>query len=187
MPSKKVNPESIAEKAAELFISRGYSNTSMTAIGESCGIMKGSLYHHFENKEHILLYILKHLQSDLRNYVFSIADNKEKSELQRLREINKFLKKYFLEKKACLIAMLGMESELISKDAQNIMNDIFNDWKKTYIKLFRKYYSPHMAELHATNSIIFIEGAIVWLRVTQDEGPLKRIFNIIERPLLETD
>jgi len=187
MPSKKVEPLVIAEKASELFVRRGYTNTSMSQIGQSCGILKGSLYHHFESKEHILLYILDRLRSDLRQFVFSIADDMSLPEMQRLQNINGFLKDYFLEKRACLIAMMGMEAELICEEAREIMGNIFMDWKKTYIKLFRKYYSPYMAEIHATNAIIFIEGAIIWMRVTQDDEPLRRAFKNIEKSLLPSE
>jgi len=187
MSSRKNDPTIIAEKAAELFVRRGYSNTSMAAIGSSCGILKGSIYHHFESKEKILLFILQRLQSDLRNYVFSTADNEELPAIDRLRKINGFLKEYFLDKKACLIAMMGMESELISDEARVVMNDIFTDWKKTYTKLFRTHYSQYMAEIHATNTIIFIEGAIIWMRVTQDDTPLKRVFKNVEQYMLSND
>jgi TetR/AcrR family transcriptional repressor of nem operon len=187
MSTQKVDPLIIAEKASDLFVRRGYTNTSMSEIGQSCGILKGSLYHHFDSKEHILLYILEQLRSDLRKYVFSIADNTDQSELQRLQNINGFLKDYFLDKRACLIAMMGMEAELICEEAREMMGSIFMDWKKTYVKLFRKHYSPYMAEIHATNAIVFIEGAMIWMRVTQEDEPLRRAFKNIEKNLLPAE
>jgi TetR/AcrR family transcriptional repressor of lmrAB and yxaGH operons len=183
MSVKKVDQLVIAERASELFIQRGFTNTSLSEIGEACGVLKGSLYHHFENKEHILLFILERLRSDLGEYVFSIADSKDLPAPQRLKQINNFLKDYFLEKRACLIAMISMESDLISEDARKIMNGIFQDWKQAYVKIFKNYHTPYMAEIHATNSIIFIEGAIVWMRITQENLPLKRAFKSIEQNL----
>jgi len=187
MSTNKLDQLSIADKASELFLRRGYTNTSLSEIGQACGILKGSLYHHFENKEHLLLFILERLRSDLNSHVFSIADRKEQSPEERLSQINGFLKDYFLAKKACLIAMMGMEAELISEDARKIMHDIFKDWKQTYVKLFKNYHTPYMSEVHATNSIIYIEGAIIWMRITQDELPLKRAFKSIEKNLLALD
>ena len=64
---------------------------------------------HFENKEKLLLHILERLKSDLRNYVFAIADDESQTEIERLRGINNFLKDYFLTKKACLVAVMGMD------------------------------------------------------------------------------
>ena len=180
MATKKINPEMIAEKAIQLIVKRGYGNTSMSEIGESCGVLKGSLYHHFESKEKILLYILGSLQDSLRQHVFSIADNQDQSEQERLKQINKLLKAYFLDNKGCLIGVMGMESEMICDEAKKIMNQIFQDWKNTYIKLFKNHHTPYMAGVLATNAIIFIEGAIVWLRITGEEAPLKRVFKDIE-------
>lgn len=187
MASTKLDPKTIALKATELFVRRGYSNTSMAEIGQSCGILKGSLYHHFESKESILLYILQSLQSDLRNHVFAIADDINLSAFERLKRINGFLRDYFLDQKACLVAIMGMEIEVISNEARAVMNGIFMDWKSTYIKLFKHYHTPYMADIHATNSIIFIEGAIIWMRVTQEEEPLKRVFKNIEKQMLPED
>lgn len=181
MSINKLDQLAIADKASELFIRRGYTNTSLSEIGQACGVLKGSLYHHFENKEHLLLFILERLRSDLNNYVFCIADNKDLSPVERLKQINAFLQDYFLEKKACLIAMMGMEAELISEDARKILHSIFKDWKQTYVKIFKNYHTPYMADVHATNSIIYIEGAIVWMRITQENLPLKRAFKSIEQ------
>lgn len=183
MSTNKLDQLTIADKASELFIRRGYTNTSLSEIGQACGILKGSIYHHFENKDHLLLFILERLRSDLNGHVFSIADNKDQSPADRLRNINAFLKDYFLEKKACLIAMMGMETELISEDARKILHEIFKDWKQAYVKLFKYYHTPYMAEMHATNSIVYIEGAIVWMRITQENLPLKRAFKTIEKNL----
>lgn len=184
MPSKKITPEVIAENAIRLIVKRGYGNTSMAEIGESCGVLKGSLYHHFESKEKILLYILYSLQDSLRQHVFSIADDQTMSDQERLKQINKLLKAYFLDSKGCLIGVMGMESEMICDEARQIMNQIFQDWKDTYIKLFKSHHSIYMAGVLATNAIIFIEGAIVWLRVTGEEAPLKRVFKDIEGYLI---
>ncbi|MGD8560047.1 MAG: TetR/AcrR family transcriptional regulator [Gammaproteobacteria bacterium] len=185
MAVKKVSQEQIAESAIRLIVKRGYSATSMSEIGKACGVLKGSLYHHFDSKEKILLYILESLQDQLRQHVFSIADNQEIDEEQRLKEINKLLKAYFLDNKGCLIGVMGMESEMICEEAKAIMNDIFQDWKQTYIKIFKAYHTPYMAGVLATNAIIFIEGAIVWMRITNEDAPLKRVFKDIENNLLE--
>lgn len=44
----------LVKKAYELFITKGYENTSVEDIIESAGIAKGTYYYHFESKEQIL-------------------------------------------------------------------------------------------------------------------------------------
>lgn len=44
----------LVKKAYELFITKGYENTSVDEIIASAGIAKGTYYYHFESKEQIL-------------------------------------------------------------------------------------------------------------------------------------
>lgn len=44
--------------AARMFAKKGYTNTSIRDIAEALGIQKSSLYHYFENKEHLLYQML---------------------------------------------------------------------------------------------------------------------------------
>jgi AcrR family transcriptional regulator len=59
----------ILDTAAELFASSG-SRTSLKDIAAASGILPGSLYHHFESKDAILLELVQRYQDELR----SIAD-----------------------------------------------------------------------------------------------------------------
>lgn len=54
-PRKDLVLEQLLNKAAELFLQRGYANTRMQDIAESMQMSRSSLYHYFENKEEVLL------------------------------------------------------------------------------------------------------------------------------------
>ena len=45
----------IYDKSMELFIEQGYANTTISDISKATGISVGSIYHHYLNKEAILL------------------------------------------------------------------------------------------------------------------------------------
>ena len=45
----------IVESIAEMFNKRGYSGTSMTDVETVTGLSRGTIYHHFDNKEDIAL------------------------------------------------------------------------------------------------------------------------------------
>ncbi|MEV0111150.1 TetR/AcrR family transcriptional regulator [Nocardia sp. NPDC050799] len=49
----------ILATASQVFADRGYANTSVRDIGAECGILSGSLYHHFLSKDAMLLEILE--------------------------------------------------------------------------------------------------------------------------------
>lgn len=55
----------ILARAAQLFASSGSVSTSLKDVAYACGILPGSLYHHFESKEAILLELLVGYQSEL--------------------------------------------------------------------------------------------------------------------------
>ncbi|CAA0124559.1 HTH-type transcriptional repressor KstR2 [Mycolicibacterium vanbaalenii] len=56
--------EEILQAAASLFASHG-SRVSLDDIGKKCGVLGGSLYHHFESKEAIVIELVRRYQADL--------------------------------------------------------------------------------------------------------------------------
>ena len=54
----------ILDAAATLFASSGL-RTSLKEIADACGILPGSLYHHFESKEALIVELVERYQSDL--------------------------------------------------------------------------------------------------------------------------
>jgi AcrR family transcriptional regulator len=66
-------PQAILAAAARLFSTRGYHATSVQDIADAVGILKGSLYHHFDSKEAILYRIVKEPIARLYRTVGDIA------------------------------------------------------------------------------------------------------------------
>src|SRR5262245_41072679 len=54
----------ILDTAAELFASSGI-RTSLKEIADACGILPGSLYHHFESKEALVIELVERYHADL--------------------------------------------------------------------------------------------------------------------------
>lgn len=52
----------VAEKAAELFASRGYDATSIGDIADEVGLLKGSLYYYAPSKEELLYSIIREVE-----------------------------------------------------------------------------------------------------------------------------
>ena len=51
--------DEIITAAAKVFQTKGYHAASVQDIADEVGILKGSLYHHFESKEELLYLIVK--------------------------------------------------------------------------------------------------------------------------------
>jgi AcrR family transcriptional regulator len=64
MSADRTRREEILETAASMFASSGL-RTSLRDIGDACGILPGSLYHHFESKEAIIVELVRRYRDDL--------------------------------------------------------------------------------------------------------------------------
>ena len=93
--SKEERREQIKEIALNLFVSRGYSKTTMDEIIQAVGISKGGIYHHFSNKEEIVLEVLR----DGSSYRKKVVLDHLKGNLQnRSEEITEILLDKILDK-----------------------------------------------------------------------------------------
>lgn len=63
--------------AAELFATRGFTQTTVRDIADEAGILSGSLYHHFSSKEAMLTEILREFMDGLLSRFVAIVDEGE--------------------------------------------------------------------------------------------------------------
>lgn len=76
----------IFEKSMELFASKGYDRTSIEEITSVVGIAKGTLYHHFSNKEEILKFLIEEGMKLLKNNIEIKTANLESS-IEKIKAI----------------------------------------------------------------------------------------------------
>ena len=57
--------KAMIETAGDLFINRGYGNTSMELVAATAGVSKRTLYSHFENKEALFAAVIKALCANI--------------------------------------------------------------------------------------------------------------------------
>lgn len=89
---KKPNTkEEILNRAAELFLLKGFDSTSMSDIQEKAGIARGTLYHHFESKEKIMDEVIERESDKLVSLTTEVVKDKTKPSLIRLKVILKIL------------------------------------------------------------------------------------------------
>lgn len=82
--------EIIAEKAIELFSSKGYTRTSIDNIAKASGYSKGHIYYHYKNKEELFVYLAK---DSVRNWhdKWAIAEKQYTNATGKLYGIAKFV------------------------------------------------------------------------------------------------
>lgn len=63
----------ILDAAEQLFVNKGFQNTSMREIGEAAGVGKSTLYDYFQTKEQILAFALEEAMLDMNERAQAIA------------------------------------------------------------------------------------------------------------------
>jgi AcrR family transcriptional regulator len=77
--------EEILETAATMFASSGL-RTSLNDIADACGILPGSLYHHFDSKESIIVELVERYLSDLDRVAKEAVDALHTPEARPIEE-----------------------------------------------------------------------------------------------------
>ncbi|MBR6476951.1 MAG: helix-turn-helix transcriptional regulator, partial [Lachnospiraceae bacterium] len=67
----------ILDAAEELFIARGYDETSTSDILEKVGIARGTLYYHFKSKEEILDALIDRIMQEAARRMNAALSGKE--------------------------------------------------------------------------------------------------------------
>jgi len=168
MPIKKTDRESIIVESIQLFKIKGYSSTTMSNIGSSCGLIKGSIYHHFKSKEEIGLESLKYIHNYFLESIFSIRDNESLNDKEKLTILMQRLDEYFLKSKGgCLFGNLALE---IAQNIEVFKVEIikyFKEWEDVLTSILESKYNKKAREL-AKESIASIQGAVMLMNLNSD-------------------
>lgn len=142
----------LVKKAYELFIAKGYENTSVDDIIMSAGIAKGTYYYHFESKEQILEEVVnmmidegverakKILKSDLRpeeKLVYTILALRVKPEEQVVQDTIHTKENIILHKKVndkIIEAAVPLLSEIVREAVKEGLFNI-NDYIEERVKM----------------------------------------------------
>lgn len=65
--------QAILEAARRLFVTRGFTGTSIDDIGQQAGVAKGAVYHHFASKEEIFLRVFEEMTAELASRIPAAA------------------------------------------------------------------------------------------------------------------
>ena len=166
MAIKKTSKEEILKESIKLFKIRGYSNTSMANIAEACGLIKGSIYHHFKSKDEIGLESLKYIHNYFVEHIFSIAFRSDLNDTQKINLFVKTTDEYFLHSVGgCLLGNLALEASNLNLDFKEEIKVYFTAWEDALIKIFENKYSKIEASNFAKEYVALTQGAIMMMNL----------------------
>lgn len=169
MAIKKTSKEEILQEAIKLFKIRGYYNTSMANIADACGLIKGSIYHHFKSKDEIGLESLKYIHKYFENNIYSIA---YRDDLQAKEKLALFVKKtdeYFLNSEGgCLLGNLALEVSHENLEFKNEIKTYFSAWEDALADILKSKYDKNRSHDLAKEHVALTQGAIMMMNLYND-------------------
>ena len=164
MAIKKTSREEILKNSIKLFKINGYYNTSMANIAKACGLIKGSIYHHFKSKEEIGLESLKMIHQYFVDEIYSVAYKDELESLERLKLFVKKTDDYFLESEGgCLLGNLALEVSSENVLFQDEIRAYFTAWEQAMAYILEDKYGEVEALELAQECVALTQGSIMMM------------------------
>jgi len=184
MAIKKTSKEEILKNSIKLFKINGYYNTSMANIASACGLIKGSIYHHFKSKDEIGLESLKHIHKYFEENIFNVAYLDNMPDKEKIKLFVKKTDDYFLHSEGgCLLGNLALEvssENILFKDE---IRAYFLAWKRALAYILKDSCTEDIALSLAKEYVALTQGSIMMMTLyNETENYLKvgqKIINTI--------
>lgn len=179
MAKPKIDKDEIIRRSQRVLRKTGIAGTSMSAIAKECGLLKGSLYHHFSSKEELVDDVLLNLLEHYTTEIFAVSRIDEPP-AEKLRQLIEYSEQVFtLERGGCLMASLGLEVASSDSKTADLIRQFFQDWETCMYEIFVEVGTEEEAKELAENSVATIEGAVLMMQIFQDSSRLKNAHNFI--------
>jgi len=170
MPVIKTDKETIIIKSIHLFKVHGYYKTSMADLAKGCGLIKGSIYHHFKGKQDLGLKCLQHIHKVFNESIFSYAYDENLSPQEKMDAFCQGVEVYFLNSEGgCLLGNWSLE---VINDIPEFKDEIrayFDSWEDALVCILISKYNKKEAHLLAKASIANIQGSLMMMRLYNNE------------------
>ncbi|MGB2964382.1 MAG: TetR/AcrR family transcriptional regulator [Anaerolineales bacterium] len=164
--------ENILRAAAQIFQEKGYHAASMQDIAEAVALKKGSLYHHVNSKQEILLALL----DEGLDLILERLQNVQRQDLSPSLKLRQAMKAYlsFLAENRSLSSVLLLEHKSLKPEYKNLhiprRDRVENIWREIIEEAVSssEFNSPQPA-LTAKALLGVLNWTITWYR---EDGPL---------------
>ncbi len=166
MATKKTSKEEIIKESVKLFKLKGYYNTSMADIAKACGLLKGSIYHHFENKDAIGVASLTYIHDFFVKEVYCIAYETHLPVTERMELFIQKIDDYFLHSEGgCLFGNLALELASEKLSFTQVIKEDFEAWEEALAFMLKEKYSDKEAMALAKEYVALTQGSIMMMNL----------------------
>ncbi len=174
MPKAKVSETFILNQALKIFSQKSYHQATMADIAEACGLLKGSMYHYYPSKEHLMKAVIAYVHDYFNKEVFAHAYHEKVSTRDRLRRMGEVTEKMFIgPQEGCIMGNIGIETARVIPEFSDLIRNFFNDWIAALTHVLKDKYSDKTAREVAEQCVSEIEGAVMMMRIYNEPRYLK--------------
>lgn len=156
---REVRMDSIIAAAIEEFLEKGYEKTSIDAIAIRAGVSKGGVYHHFPNKESVLVEANRKLSEPIEEIAARAYENEN-----AINGLKYFIREYFdywLQRpKELSFYFFSMSKAYESETLMKMYQDYTKSMTTFYVELFQRAKEQGAQVEDAEASGITLMGAI---------------------------
>lgn len=183
MPKQKTDPQEIVKIALEIFLEKGYHKTSMADIANETGLLKGSLYHHFNSKQDLMKAIIKSIHEWYKREIFVIQhDDKLTTDDKVTALIHASEEIFFNRRGGNFMTNIALETLNVVPEFTTMIRLFFKDWVNCVENVFAEKMPKKTAAQLARQAISDIEGAVMMMEIFDDKNYLrrthKRVYNL---------
>lgn len=104
----------ILKSAADIFVRKGYHETTVDEVAKAMGVAKGTIYNHFAGKEDLYLAVIRSSIEKLQERLKQAAA-KEKNTREKIADLIRSIFSFFEEEKGLVLLFL---TEFFGRDAR---------------------------------------------------------------------
>jgi TetR/AcrR family transcriptional repressor of nem operon len=174
-PKRSQTKDRLLDVAHDLFLSQGFSATSVDEICRKAKITKGGFFHYFKSKEELGKSVLNRFCEASQRFIVEAAPQKHADPLERVFAHLDCVANYAKQgSKGCLIASFTQEMSGSHPEIQAMCAEGLRGWAKMLkvdLELAREKYAPQtrldIAGL-ADHCVSVVEGAQVLAKATRN-------------------
>jgi len=133
------------------------------------------LYHHFPDKDALVLAAIGQIHAHFREHIFVIAWRGRRDARRTLRALNKAIFQFFDGREGgCLLGNFVLELMERAPQFQAPLRAYFDDWAAAIAHVFESAHRKVKARRLAFAALAQIQGAIMLMRLYQDSKHLRQ-------------
>jgi len=119
--------------------------------------------------------IIQRVANVFRDEILCHAYDEIHSKCVRLNLLMTKTENYMLMKRGCFMAHLGLETAFCNEKLSHKIQQFFTEWTSAIAHILQDQYGAKKSMQLAKDTVSKVEGAVVFLTICNDQGPLERI------------